>query len=206
MYRPVLVTPPALLPISLPDAKVHCRVDGTDEDGLITSLVAAATSYLDGWTGILGRCLMPQTWRQDFDCFDRRLRIPFAPVTAIASVTFLDTLGATQTVDPASYSVREDDGGSYVRFANAYAWPSVSVEGHAVSISFVAGYPVLAGDPEADPPTSDQPAIPAAIRQAMLLMIGHWYQNRETVNIGNITTNLPMAADALLAPFRRVRL
>ncbi|HEJ8017757.1 TPA: phage gp6-like head-tail connector protein [Serratia marcescens] len=40
------------------------------------------------------------------------------------------------------------------------------------------------------------------VRTAMLLLIGHWYANRETVNIGNITSELPFATQALLQPYR----
>ncbi|ORM66145.1 head-tail connector protein [Pantoea rwandensis] len=40
------------------------------------------------------------------------------------------------------------------------------------------------------------------VRTAMLLLIGHWYANREAVNIGNITSEIPLAVDALLQPHR----
>lgn len=206
MYRPILVTPPASLPLTLEAAKAHCRVDDSDSDALLTALIASATSDLDGWTGILVRCLMPQTWRQDFDCFARCLRLPLAPVTAVVSVGYVDAAGADRTVDPGNYSLREDSAGSYLRFANAFAWPSISAEGHAVSVAYTAGYPVIAGDPDADPPTSDQPTVPPAILQAMLLTVGQWYANRELMAVGTIDNTLPAAADALLAKFRREQL
>ena len=47
-------------------------------------------------------------------------------------------------------------------------------------------------------------AVPAAIKQAMLLLIGHWFANREAVNVGNIVTAMPLAVEALIAPYRRV--
>ena len=40
------------------------------------------------------------------------------------------------------------------------------------------------------------------VRTAMLLLIGHWYANREAVNIGNITSAVPFAVEALLQPYR----
>lgn len=40
------------------------------------------------------------------------------------------------------------------------------------------------------------------VKAAMLLLIGHWYSNREAVNIGNITTAVPFAVEALLQPYR----
>lgn len=64
---PVLVTPPADGLVSLSELKVHLRVDGDDEDALISGLAQAAVAWLDGWNGVLGRAILTQTWRQDFE-------------------------------------------------------------------------------------------------------------------------------------------
>ncbi|MCU6671165.1 head-tail connector protein [Enterobacteriaceae bacterium H4N4] len=40
------------------------------------------------------------------------------------------------------------------------------------------------------------------VKAAMLLLIGHWYANREAVNINNITSAVPFAVEALLQPYR----
>lgn len=48
--------------------------------------------------------------------------------------------------------------------------------------------------------------ITKPIRQGALLLIGHWYASRESVVIGTITTELPMATNALWAPHRWVNL
>lgn len=63
---PVLVTPPTATPVGLSDLRAHLRVYHTDEDARIEALQAAAVAWLDGWTGVLGRAIMPQTWQQDF--------------------------------------------------------------------------------------------------------------------------------------------
>lgn len=44
----------------------------------------------------------------------------------------------------------------------------------------------------------------ASIRAAALMMIGHLFAHREAVNIGNITTELPLGVTHLLRPYRRV--
>ena len=59
---PVLITAPATDAITLADMKAHLRVTGSAEDALISLLVSAATAYLDGWKGVLGRCILSQTW------------------------------------------------------------------------------------------------------------------------------------------------
>lgn len=64
---PILVTAPTAEVVTLADMKAHLRVTHTAEDDLILALTEAAVAYLDGWTGVLGRCIAPQTWRVTYD-------------------------------------------------------------------------------------------------------------------------------------------
>lgn len=79
MLAPVRVTPPAEPPVSLEEAKAHLRVDFGDDDLYVAGLIEAATAHLDGWSGILGRALVTQTWRQDLCGFPRDgvIRLPW---------------------------------------------------------------------------------------------------------------------------------
>src|SRR5690606_12599307 len=99
MLAPVRTVAPATMPVSLAEAKAHLRVDHDDQDDLITAQIKAATAYLDGWSGILGRALVTQTWRQDFAGFGDRLPLPLVPVTAIDSVSYFDGDNVHQTLD-----------------------------------------------------------------------------------------------------------
>jgi uncharacterized phiE125 gp8 family phage protein len=170
--------------------KAHLKVETGDEDDLISALLASATGYLDGYAGILSRCLIRQTWRQSFGCFERHLRLPF-PDVATCAVKYFDAADIEQTVDPSQYQLLEDARGAFLRFLPTFGGPAVSpnrVDG--VSATMVAGY----GD-AAD-------AVPAALRQAILLLIAHWYRNRAAVGDA-AQTSLPLAFDALITPFRR---
>ncbi|MGO7922006.1 head-tail connector protein [Rhizobium ruizarguesonis] len=211
MYKPVLVAAPVLTPVSLDEAKRHCRVeDGvTEDDGLIGALILAAVSYLDGWTGVLGRCLCQQTWRQDVGCFSSVMRLPIGPVLAVNEILAFDGAGQATTVAPADYKLLEDGRGSYVHFVSSYQGPAFAPEiGPSYAVTFDTGYP----DTPEVPANGSTPAIPArssvpqAIKQAILLLIGHWYENRETVVLGAAPARLPVAFEALIAPYRRVRL
>lgn len=189
-YAPVLVAGPVRDVVSLVDARVHCHVDEGEWDALLGGLIAAALAYCDGWRGVLGRCLLAQTWRVEFDCWEQCLRLPFPDVVAgSVVVTFVDADGAASALDAGSYDVLEDAVGGFVRFRDAYGGPGTLAEvgGVRVAAQFAA--------PE---------GVVAQARQAMLLMVGHWFANREAVNVGNITSVLPMGAEMLLAPLRRV--
>lgn len=192
MLAPVRIAEPSEMPVSLAEAKAHCRVDFPDDDALITSMISAATVYLDGWTGILGRALVTQTWRQDFACFSGRMRLPVGPVASVSSVKYSDAGNAEQTVDPGVFVISTDALGSYVELASGMAWPQTYDRPDAVRITYVAG--------------DDAAAVPASIKAAILLHVAHLYLNREAVVVGEIPSVLPMAAAALIAPYRRVGL
>src|SRR5690606_9438636 len=141
MHRPVRVTPPAIQPVTLAEAKLHLRVDHDDEDALISNLIQAATGHLDGWTGILGHCLVEQVWRQDHDRFARELVIPLGPVLSVQTVTWRDPAGLLNTVPSTAYDLCVDLAGSArIRFDPDYHFPTDLHESRAVAITCKAGY------------------------------------------------------------------
>lgn len=170
--------------------KVHLRIEltNTDEDGLIQGLLDAAVQHVDGFAGVLGRALMQQTWTQDFDCFGD-LCLPLAPVISVV-VTYYDLSNSQQTLASSVYSLLTSAAGPVISLNYGQVWPSVRSRQDAVRVTFVSGYP-------------DADSVPAPIKAAIALLTAHWYANREAVGVGNSTV-LPLAVDALLAPFRRV--
>lgn len=192
--RVLVITPPNPV-VLLADAKQHLGVLHNDEDALITAMIAAATEHLDGANGWLNRALAPQeleargTW---FD--DCRIRLPFPPVISVASIKYLDTNGAEQTLADDQYEVRSNE---IVR-AWGVSWPSVRTDDENVRIRYHAGY---AADLEADPLIA---AVPAPIIAAIKLMVADLYFNRETTLSGAAVQAVPMSTtvERLLAPFR----
>ena len=191
MIRPVLTGAPETLPLTLDEAKRHLRVEHGDENDLITSLIGAVTAHLDGWSGILGRCLIAQEWKASYPCFKRVLRLPFPDVTA-AAVSYFDAYDEAQAFDASAFRLLEDSAGAYVWLAAGTTYPAVYGRPDAVQVTFTAGYGAAAD-------------VPLPIRQAMKLLIGHFYENREAVT-AQAMRELPMAVKALIAPYRRQQL
>ena len=186
-YR--LITGPAADPIKLAEAKLHLRVDHSDDDVKIASLIKAATAHVDGRSGILGRCLVTQTWELTLDEFpDGEIEIPLGPVASITSIKYRDASNVEQTLSSALYTFDDTRTSAYV--VPVDDWPATYDVTNAVTVRFIAGTAVA--------------SIPEAIRHAMLLLIGHWYEERNAVNVGNISSVLPFTVEALLAPYRRV--
>ncbi|MFC0340786.1 head-tail connector protein [Paracoccus niistensis] len=174
--RLVLVTPPAATPITLSEAKAQARVAHDDEDLLLQHYIDAATAWLAGPAGILGRCLVTQTWRAEVDAISGPIWLPF-PDSVIDSAVFIDPAGGEMEHELALQDQR------------LLLRPSFGL-GRPAAITFTAGY----GAP-AD--------VPAAIRQAMLLLVTQWYEHRQVTGTG---AALPFAVEAMLAPYRRIRL
>lgn len=193
-----LYSGPSVEPITLDEAKLHLRQDVDDDDDLIASLVVAARRVCEARTR---RAFLDQTWDYRLDAFpwpwvfhpdraaarvDYEIRLPIATATSVTSITWIGWDGSTSTLDPAGYVFAPGEPGRIVpRPYDIWPWPQVRPA--AISIRFVAGYGASAS------------AVPDTIKAAMKLLIGHWYENREVANIGNISTDLPWAVDALLS-------
>lgn len=186
----VVITPPAAPVVTLGDAKKHLRAeDFNDDDSYIESLVAAATGIIDGPAGWLGRALITQTLelRADEFCDDIALRYP--PIASISSVKYDDGDGVEQTLSSGVYRLVGNP--SAPRLARVYgeSWPSTRWQSEAIRVRYVAGYGAAST------------AVPPPIRQAILLMVGELYENREAASDAP-RTELPFAVNALLSPFR----
>lgn len=145
MHRPVLVTPPTILPVSVAEVKPHLYEDTSDNDARIVDLIRTATDHLDGWSGVMGQCLVEQEWRQDFDRFRSCLHLPLGPVIRVTSVTV-----GGDALDPSAYSLKTDAGGRA-----RVEIDRVSFSG-AASVVYKAGHLTI---PEV-PADGDSPAIP----------------------------------------------
>ena len=187
-----LVTPPAETPVSLAEAKAHLRVTSTAEDALVAALVAAATQHIEGRQGVLGRALVTQTWDARFDGFPRglagRIELPLPPLQSVTSVKYVNGAGDEITIDASTYVVDAQHPIGRIRPAYNMFWPAPRPEEGSVRVRFVAGYGAAA-------------AVPVPLKQAILLLVGHWYAHREAV--GTPGAPMALAVEALLAPYRQ---
>lgn len=190
-----LVTPPALQPISLAEAKAHCWVDVDNDNALIESLIQAATFYAENFTD---RAFLTQTWddkRDDFPCSRYgRIELPKPPVTSVTSITYTATDGTSTAWSSGNYTTSLPVGpfATVGKIEPAYgvSYPVVREVMNAVTIRFVCGYGATGS------------FVPEPIRAAIKLLVKHWYDTRGPVNVGNLVTPIPMTVDSLLWPFK----
>jgi len=179
--------------VSVAEAKHHLRVDIADDDALIDVLRVAAREQAETY---MQKAVPLQTVVAKFDSF-MHLELPVGNAVSITSIQYLDADGVTQTLDPspAIYLLSGDK----VYLKNSETWPETLNQKDAVTVTYTAGWEV---DRQASPPVND---VPARIRQAILLIIGDLYENREAKIVGTIVAD-NKAVEALLYPLRRLGL
>jgi uncharacterized phiE125 gp8 family phage protein len=149
-----LITPPTVEPLSLPEAKLHLRVDIDDDDLLIGALASAARDYAEGETR---KQMVSARWKQILDSFPgpSMIGIPYgrpytlpghaiylqrAPVIRVVSIQYLDMAGVVQTMPETDYTV--DYSSEPVRITPVFGqiWPIPLPQIGAVWVNFDAGY------------------------------------------------------------------
>jgi len=182
---------PSSEPFTIAEAKSHLRVDESADDTLIDTLITAARVRAEN---DLNRALITTTFELHLDAFPDNdspgIVVPSAPLQSVASIKYTDTSGDVQTWDSSKYRVDSKSQPGRITPTFDESWPAAQCVTGAVVVRFVAGY----GDQSTN--------VPRDILQAMLMLIGHWYENRESVVIGTITGSVPQAYDWLIAPHR----
>jgi len=182
-----LITGPAIEPVSLPEAKLHLRVDGDDDDTAIVAQLMAARRWAEQATW---RAFITQTWeltRNEFPGLTQ-LQLPRPPLQSVTSVKYTVDAGTEYTYASTNYIVDVDNEPGKIVLKSTSTWPSdVLYPVNGVRIRFVAGY----GDDAED--------VPEHFRQAILLLLGHWYENREQVVVsGAVPKEIPLGVESLL--------
>lgn len=182
----ILLTPPALDPVSLDEARAFLRVEHHDDDDTIAALVASARIHVETQTR---RALITQSWRVVADAWpvERRIAILPAPVQSVSAVRVYDESVTPQTVDAQAFVV--DASASALAFA-PWVLPVPGRASAGIEIDVICGY----GDAALD--------VPEPLRQAVRELAAHWYENRGVAG----AALMPGTAAALLAPYRMMSL
>lgn len=188
-YSSLIVTTDAgKEPVSLEEATQHLRVTEADDDSYILALINGATAYVETFTN---RALINRTYQITFDGgFPNWFELPKPLLVSASSINYIDTDGISQLLAPSVYTVDTNSMPGRIVLAFSQSWPSTRDIINNITIVFVAGY------------GEDTDDIPMPIKQAMLLLIGHWFENRSAVVIGITSKNLEITVQSLLLPYR----
>jgi uncharacterized phiE125 gp8 family phage protein len=187
---PLLIAGPALEPLSLSQTKIFLKIDGTDDDDLVTTLITAARLMVEASSG---RVLVSQTWRLVLDewPYDSALRLPVAPVSSIAAARVFDAASNPQVVAANVLVLEQGNDPPLIRVV--LPPPPIGRLSRGLEIDVVAGFGPAATD------------VPAPLRQAVLRLVARWFENRGDV-VSRDSEALPGEIAALIRPYKRIRL
>lgn len=179
--------------ITLAEAKLHLRLitdlaeaeSYTAEDAYLQGLIDAAYGHAEAITRTR---FAPRTETLVLDGFpagSQAIELPWTPVRSIDALDYIDPDGVSQSLDAAT--LRLDSRPIYPRLAPQWGsdWPAAIDEPESVTLTASVGSEVT----------------PPAVKAALLLLVGHFYENREAVVIGTISSAVPLSVEMLLAPY-----
>ena len=182
-----VTVPPVIEPVSLVEAKQQCRIEAslTDEDTLIAGYIRAAREFCAGldWRAYLTQTL--ELWLDEWPD-DDEIMIPRPPLASVTSVKYYGVDDTEYTFDPANYFVDTVGEPGQVHLRGYKTWPvTVLRDYNAVCVTYVAGW-------------TTAELVPETVKQAMRLLIGHWYENREDTQSGMVNRAIENGVRALL--------
>jgi uncharacterized phiE125 gp8 family phage protein len=188
-YAIKTITAPTDEPIDSTEVKRHIAVDTADFDTLINDYIKAARMYIEAKTG-------RQICTATYDLITDRLpagrnviNVPKGELQSVTHIKYIDTDGAQQTLSSSKYKVSDSREPAIIQPAYDEVWPVSRREIDAVEIRFVCGY-------------GDSDVTPEGIKQAALMLVAHWFENREAVIVGTNVATVPLAVDALLTQYQ----
>lgn len=187
---PIALTPPAIEPVSLSEAKDFLRILTDDEDELLGTLITAARLMIEAASG---RLLIEQSWRIVLDAWPLggEIRLPLSPVRSLTAARVFPATGPAETVAPSSLMLVEGSDPPLIAIVGPVSSPGRARA--AIEIDLVTGF------------GATRDTVPAPLRQAVLRLACRWFEHRGDV-VSRDAARLPAEIAALVAPFRRVRL
>jgi uncharacterized phiE125 gp8 family phage protein len=188
-----LLAGPAVEPLTLAEAKAWLRVDGDAEDGLLATLIAAARIHLESTTGT---ALLAQSWRVVLDCWpaDRVVRLPVAPLRSLTAIRAYDAEGEAHIVPLAQFQAETAVAPARLLLPATIDGMPALRERLGLEIDYKAGCAENAAD------------VPQDLRQALLVLVAHWFENRDAVIVAGSGAVVPAGFDRLVAGYGAVRL
>jgi len=184
----ILLSGPAIEPVTLDEAKAHLRVEHDDDDDVIAALITGARVHVEAQTR---RALIAQSWRLVRNRWpdNGRIRVLPAPLRVLSAARVYRLDGSTQPIDVGAFTADIASAPAVLSFASG----ALPVSGRVVAgieLDVEAGYGEAADD------------VPQPLRQAIRILVAHWYENRGLIATGAGVAVLPESAAALLTPYR----
>jgi hypothetical protein len=182
----MLLTPPAVEPVGLNEAKAYLGVLDSAEDNLISNLITAARQAVEQYCG---RVFINQSWRLTLDTWPQEaivngglrddgallaanhrlgggvvaIQLPKPPLQAVLAIRVYSAAGPAATIPASNYVVDGAATPGRVVMTSGASLPVIGQTARGLEIDFTAGYGATAND------------VPAVLRQAVLQAVKALY-------------------------------
>ncbi len=186
---PILLTGPAIEPVTLAEAKAWLRISDTAEDDLVSALITSSRMVLEAAARVF---LIDQTWRLVYDQWpgSEWIGIPLAPFRSVSAISVYDVNNTSVNVVPSSYVLDTAPMTARLKFVTPPPAPGRRIAG--IELDVVLGFGAQAVH------------VPGPLRQAIKMLVARGFENR-----GDAVSNarqLPGDIMALISGYRRMRL
>lgn len=194
-----MITPPTLEPITEAEAKVQCRIDGTEFDALVPGWIAAARSAAESR---MQAVIMRRTVELTFDAFPEaeislvdalpawNPQHTVAAPLSISEVRYFDAAGIEQTLTSSAYTIDESSWPFWLLPAVDEEWPDTQDQANAVIVRVQTGYTSVT-------------QVPQSLRQWLLMAVAFFKVQAELINLSGRSADIPSEfVDGLLDPYR----
>lgn len=172
--------------VTTAEAKVHLEYADSDRDSYIGALCSAASEMLDGPYGMIGKAVNEQTWTFGLRTVPTgQIEIPVFPVKVLQAVAYYDASNVSQVINVNQFRLVANEDYAYLEPVAGFAWPVLYDRADAVTFTVQLG----------------MSAAPAGLKQAALLLVSHWFENREAVSDKSMLP-VPFALESLIGRWR----
>lgn len=189
----LLHTPPLIEPVSLDEAKQYLKIDTNAEDDLISRLIVTARQHVETLSDLI---LIEQIWRVYFNNWpsNAQLTLPVMPISTITSLKTYNQEDVASEIDAVHYYGDSISTPPQLILRPSRSWIKPARPVNGIEVEVVAGFGPMASD------------VPEPLRQAILLLVAHWYENRHAACDGQPNHDINAAINKVIAPFKVKRL
>ena len=168
-HREAVSVQPAIEPLTIEDARMHCDLDDAYHDGSLSRLITAARVKVEQDTRL---ALINQTRVMKFDAWPRQtiIELPVAPLQSVSSVTYVDTLDSTQTLSASLYAVDTTQNPGRRVLNDGESWPATRGHYNDIVVTYIAGHGATVA------------SVPKTAQLAMLMLVRHWFDRGTAVS------------------------
>lgn len=170
--------------VTLEEVKNHLRIDGDDEDSIISSYIQAAREYAEIFTG---RSFVEKTYEYITNPKEKYayIELPMPPLVEVLEVSAMQSTNEELLNEGKDYYIIKGYDESLIYPSLERGWPKETLDRlGGIKVKYRAGYS----------------EAPMSVKQAILILVAHFYENRENL-IARDYKEIPFGVSSLLRPF-----